>query len=239
MSLELAVAGTREDFIEEAVRRIDACGVRRQQEQGRFFVSLAGGNTPKDVNHLWSGRSVLDWKNVVLLFGDERCVPPDHPDSNYGMTEQTLLRNLPEHPTVHRMHGENPDPENAALDYEKVIRTSLGSEGRLDLAILGLGPDGHTASLFPGAEILSETGKLCGATPAPDGKMQRLTLTVPVLKKARQIIFLAAGADKAEVVNRIVKGPLAERELPAQLFIRDEALQVTLLLDEAAAAGLA
>ncbi len=238
MSLELAAADTRENFIAEAVRRIDACGVRSQQEQGRFSASLSGGNTPKDVNRLWAGRSALDWKSVVLLFGDERCVPPGHPDSNFGMTEQTLLRNLPERPTVHRMHGENPDPENAALDYEKVIRTSLGSEGRLDLAILGLGPDGHTASLFPGAEILSETKKLCGATPAPDGKMQRLTLTVPVLKKARQIIVLAAGADKAEVVNRIVNGPLMERELPAQLFIRDHSLKVTLLLDGASAARL-
>lgn len=238
MALEIATAPSREEFVEEAVKRIDAYGVERLEAEGRLAISLSGGNTPREINALWAERSALDWKNVVLLFGDERCVPPDHPDSNYGMTEETLLRRLAVRPTVHRMAGEDPDPEHAARDYEEVLRTSLGSEGRLDLAILGLGPDGHTASLFPGAAALTEEKRRCVATPAPDGKTQRLTLTVPVLKKARHILILAAGADKADMVRTVVAGERAEHDYPAQFFIRDDSLAVTLLLDGAAAAKL-
>jgi 6-phosphogluconolactonase len=234
--IEIAPAG--DAFTEAAVHRIETLAAECVRERGRFVLSLAGGNTPKAIYRRWGETSRLDWSKAVLLYGDERCVPPHHPDSNHGMVEASLLTQLAERPTVYRMAGEEPEPERAARAYEETLRTELGAEGAIDLALLGIGADGHTASLFPGAAVLGERERLCVTTPAPDGKVQRLTLTVPVLKKARRILFLAAGGDKAEMLQKLMKGPVNETACPAQFFIRDEALDVTLMLDEPAAAEL-
>ena len=238
MALKIETLPSREAFIEEAARRIDAFAVECIQARGRAVIALSGGSTPREINRFWSENSRLDWEQVVLLYGDERCVPPGHPDSNAGMNEETLLSRLAVRPTVLRMAGEDPQPDRAARAYEEALRAELGAGGEMDLALLGIGPDGHTASLFPGAAALDERERWCVTTPAPDGRMQRLTLTVPALKKARRILFLAAGADKAEMLNTLVSGALAEHDYPAQFFICDEALEVTLLLDAEAAAKL-
>ncbi len=214
-------------------------GADSLRERGRFVVSLAGGSTPKAVYRLWGERSVLDWPAVALYFGDERCVPPEHPESNAGMVEASLLSGLASRPAVHRMRGEHDDPEEAAREYGAALTEHFGGGGSLDLALLGIGGDGHTASLFPGREALGEQTRLCVATLAPDGESRRITLTAPALRAARHIVFMAAGADKADILRQVVRGPVDSTRLPSQLFFRDETLAVTLLRDAAAAAGLA
>ena len=121
---DFITAGSKEEFIAEAAGRIEAHAAAALEEAGRAAIALSGGNTPREINRLWAESSALEWKSVVLLFGDERCVPPDHPDSNYGMAEETLLRHLAERPTVHRMTGEDPDPDHAAADYGEVMLCS-------------------------------------------------------------------------------------------------------------------
>ncbi|MCZ6557710.1 MAG: 6-phosphogluconolactonase [SAR324 cluster bacterium] len=238
MSLQLQTVRDPAQLAEEAVGIIEDYGAQCLLENGHFLLSLAGGSTPKAVYRLWGERSVLTWDKLHLIYGDERCVPPDHPDSNAGMAAEALLDRLPTPPTTYRMEGENPNPEHAASDYENTLRGLLQRLGAIDLALLGIGGDGHTASLFPGATAVHEEERLCVSTPAPDGKTMRLTLTAPALKGARRIMFMAAGRDKAEVIRQVVEGEVIPGKFPSQLFLRDEALQVTLLLDEAAATEL-
>lgn len=206
--------------------------------RGRAVIALAGGGTPRLLYPVWAARAGLDWTRVILAFGDERAVPPTHADSNYGMVQEALLAHLDAAPRVLRMAGEHPRLEQAAADYARDLRGVLDADGRLDAALLGLGADGHTASLFPGSAALDEAKRWCVAAPGPDGTSRRLTLTFPLLKRARHIAFLVAGADKAAVLRAVLHGPLDTRHLPAQTLLRDAALDVHLLLDAAAAAGL-
>lgn len=238
MPLQIETHPAGEPFTAAAVARIEAEGAAALAARGRYVLALSGGNTPRAIYRRWGETSALDWAKVVLLFGDERCVPPDHDDSNYGMVKASLLELLAVRPTVYRMPGEDLRPLRAAAAYEETLQRELGGAAAMDLALLGIGPDGHTASLFPGAAVLKEATRMVATTPAPDGKMQRLTLTAPALRQARRILFIAAGADKAEMLHTLVKGAVNENDYPAQLFIRDEKLDVTLLLDEAAAARL-
>ncbi len=235
MTLKVETARDSAELAARAAERLDTLGGDCIARQGRFVVSLAGGSTPKALYRLWGERSRLDWTKVHLLFGDERCVPPDHPDSNAGMVEAALLGQLKARPQVHRMLGEDPDPHRAARQYEQELHDLLGGEGAIDLALLGIGGDGHTASLFPGAEALGERERTCVATLAPDGETRRITLTVPALARAREIWFLAAGTGTAGIVQRVLEGPLEREKYPSQFLLRDESLTVTLLLDEAAA----
>lgn len=226
-----------------AVAVLDGYGAECLAERGQFVVSLAGGSTPKAIYKLWGEASTLDWARLSLVYGDERCVPPDHADSNAGMVAASLLEQLTgrglQLPTVYRMAGEDVAPARAAAAYENALKELNASKGGIDLALLGIGGDGHTASLFPGAAALDEKERLCVATTAPDGKTRRITLTAPALKAARRIMFMAAGPDKAEIIQTVVQGPVTPRQYPSQMLLRDDALEVTLLLDEAAAAKLA
>ena len=129
-------------------------------------------------------------------------------------------------------------PARAAASYQNALNGLNAGQGGIDMALLGIGGDGHTASLFPGAEALDESERLCVATMAPDGTTRRITLTAPALSAARRIVFMAAGPDKAEIIRTVVQGPVQPRQFPSQMLLRDEALQVTLLVDEAAAAKL-
>jgi len=238
MSLKIEKVRDAAELAERAVAFLDGYGAQCLAGRGRFVLSLAGGSTPKAIYKRWGEASTLDWARVHLPFGDERCVPPDHPDSNAGMVSESLLKRLSTQPAVYRMAGEDPAPARAAAAYANTLKAVTEREGGVDLALLGIGGDGHTASLFPGAEAVDEQSRLCVATTAPDGETRRITLTAPALRAARRIMFMAVGADKAEIIHTVVEGEVTPRKYPSQLILRDDALDVTLLVDEAAGAKL-
>lgn len=225
---KLAEAAARA-FVEEASTAI--------AERGRFAVALAGGSTPKATYEVLARDHVsdVDWPNVHVFFGDERTVPPNHEDSNYRMAREALLDHVPVG-FVHRMRGELP-PEEAAAACEEELREFSGGEAPvLDLIMLGIGGDGHTASLFPETSALEVTDRLAVANPVPKLDTTRLTLTVPVLNAARQIYFLVAGEDKAEALKEILEGDADPRRYPAKL-VRPPG-GVTWMVDGAAAGML-
>ena len=238
MTLYLSVSPDPAGLAERAVDVLEVLGGKAIEKYGRFLLSLAGGSTPRSVYALWAEKTQLDWSKVVLVFGDERCVPPDHEQSNYRMVAESLLAGLSTQPTIVRMEGEAEDPVQAARNYDYALHELLGKDGFMHVALLGVGGDGHTASLFPRSAALREGAAWCASGPAPDGAMQRLTLTIPALRNTRKLMFLATGAEKADVMRRVLEGPLDPESLPAQFFLRDERLNVNLLLDEAAAAKL-
>ena len=213
-------------------------------DRGRFSAALAGGSTPKDLYHLLTTedyRDELDWAQVHLFWGDERNVPPGHHDSNYGMVRQALLEHIaiPE-ANVHRMRGEN-DPLEAATEYhdqlERFFHPVLAGLPVFDLVLLGMGSDGHTVSLFPGDPALEEAQRWVAAvehTRPPPPLVRRLTLTLPVINAARNVIFLVTGESKAEAVRRIFD---SGEQLPAGM-VRPEQGRLVWMLDEAAAASL-
>ena len=238
MTLYTSISKNAEQLAERCVDVLDTLGGEAMEKYGKFIVSLAGGSTPRAIYRAWASSSKLDWGRVMLWFGDERCVPPDHADSNYRMVAENLLEGLPGEPEIVRMEGEHADPAQAARNYDHALRQMLAKGHRIHVALLGIGADGHTASLFPGMEAVKQSDALCVSTPSPDGATQRLTMTVPCLREARKLFFLATGGEKAAIVNRLMEGPLNPEELPAQFFLRDDRMNVNLLLDEAAAARL-
>jgi 6-phosphogluconolactonase len=180
----------------------------------------------------------VDWSRVHVFFGDERCVPPEDARSNYRMALETLLSTVPIPPQcVHRMRGELP-PEIAAQDYEGELREFFGDEPpSLDLILLGMGDNGHTASLFPGLTAVHEQQRWVVAEYVAEVGMWRLTLTPVVLNLAREVLFLVAGAAKAAMLRRVLQGPYSPGELPAQV-VRPRLGEVFWLVDAAAAAEL-
>ena len=205
-------------------------------------IALTGGSTPRKA-YAKAAELDADWSGATLWFGDERCVPPDDELSNYAMAKEALLDRLPPPgeggPEVHRMRGEN-GPHGGADDYERELRESLG-EGtpRLDLVLLGLGPDGHCASLFPGKPALQAGDRVAVGVDEAGMKpfVPRITLTLPVLNAGREVVFLVSGEDKADAVARAFGGGGAARELPASLVEPADG-RLTLLLDPAAASRL-
>ncbi|MFV1858396.1 MAG: 6-phosphogluconolactonase [Anaerolineales bacterium] len=212
------------------------------EKRGRFTVALSGGSTPQETYSRLADPSLatrVSWRNVLLFWGDERCVPPDHPDSNYRMVRKTLIQKVPIPQTnVHRILGEL-DPDLAAEAYVDELRSVFGSEERprFDLIFLGLGEDGHTASLFPGSLALSETEHWVLAVFAEQLQTWRVTLTPPVFNSARQLLFLVAGKSKADRLQEVLEGEPQPESLPAQI-IQPRNGQVTWLIDQAAAAKL-
>lgn len=212
--------------------------------RGQFSVALSGGNTPSDLYRRLGSPPAADrvpWRQVQVFFGDERCVPANHPESNYGMVRRTLLASAPiPAENVHRMAGELP-PSVAATMYEDdlrgVFQLAHGAFPRLDLVLLGMGPDGHTASLFPFTAALAERGRLAVANHVPQLNTDRITLTLPVLDNAREVIFLVSGEDKAEALAAVVEGRLEPQWYPAQ-SVRPDDGRLTWLVDEAAASKL-
>lgn len=184
-------------------------------ERGRCAVALAGGRTPEPVYRELASAPAVDWTRVEVFFSDERAVPPDHPESNYRMVRLALLSRVPVPAgQVHRMEAERPDREIAAREYERALPP------RLDLMLLGMGPDGHTASLFPGSAALEERRRLVLPVTGPKPPAERLTLTPPAIEAARTLAVIASGSDKAAMVVRALEGPPAPREVPAQLARR-------------------
>ena len=212
--------------------------------RGRCTLALSGGSTPKRLFTLLAARgdAALPWGSVDLWWGDERTVPPDHPDSNYRMARELLIDPLglaASH--VHRMAGERPDHDAAALDYERALVAALGTPPVFDYMLQGMGPDGHTASLFPGSPALDETARWVVANPVTSplvhGTTTRLTLTAPAINAARHVRFLVAGADKAAALVQVLEGPRDPHRYPSQL-IAPASGDLVWLVDDAAAASL-
>jgi 6-phosphogluconolactonase len=231
-----------------ALRAADLFAMAAQEAaaaRGRFAVALAGGETPRALYRLLARQQFsqkVPWRRVQLYWGDERCVPPDDEKSNYGMARDAFIKHVPiGEANVHRMRGEDP-PEEAARAYDAELRRLAAQERPrvdvpvFDLVLLGLGTDGHTASLFPHSDVLAEEDRFSVATTAPDGSA-RLTVTAPVLNAARRVWFLVTGAKKAGMVAEVIEGLRVPNAVPAQ-GVAPVHGTLTWLLDEAAAAEL-
>ncbi len=211
------------------------------KQRGAAHVALSGGSTPNRLFQLLAamGRDGLPWEQIHLWWGDERAVPPDHADSNYNMTRQALIEPLALDPArIHRIRGEANDLSVAARDYEDELVRALGSPPVFDYVMLGMGPDGHTASLFPGSPALAEMKRFVVANPVNSpltkGAATRVTLTAPALNAGRHVRFLAGGADKAEPLKAVLEGP-KDPKYPAQLI---GSSNLVWFVDQAAAALL-
>jgi 6-phosphogluconolactonase len=218
------------------------CFVARAEEatatRGRFVTVLSGGSTPRAAYALLASETFalqVDWQHVHVFWSDERCVPPNHPDSNYRMARETLLDQAPIPPdNIHRMRGELL-PQQAAAAYRQELEATLGADGRFDLILLGMGTDGHTASLFPETTALEEQELTTVAVYVDRLQTWRVTLTLPTINAARHALFLVSGAAKAGIVQAVLESP--ERQFPAQQ-VRPESGQLVWLLDAPAAGKL-
>jgi 6-phosphogluconolactonase len=213
-------------------------------KDGNFIVALSGGSTPQELYRVLATpefRAQVDWPRVHLFWGDERAVPPENPESNYGMARRELLLRVPIPPSnVHRMEAESPNIGRAAHNYEAVLRQFLPLDDRgfprFHLIFLGLGPDGHTASLFPGSKLLRETSRWVSTPMVPKSGARRMTLTLPVLEAAGRVVFLVAGAEKAPILREVLCGH-PDPPLPAQM-VKPRQGERLFFVDEAAAAKL-
>jgi 6-phosphogluconolactonase len=209
---------------------------------GRFTVALSGGSTPKEMFALLAGepfRDTVPWSSIYFFWGDERCVPPDHPESNFRMADETLLGRVPApRENIFRIPAEDPDPDRAAARYSETIRDFFalgpGAFPRLDLVLLGMGADGHTASLFPGTAALGVSDRIAAANYVEKLGAYRITLAAPTINHARNVTFLVAGEDKAATLKAVIEGPRQPEVYPSQLIRPDEGALLW-LLDEAAA----
>jgi len=235
---EIKVVPDVQAMMKEAAQRIVAAG-DAIRDHGSFSIALSGGSTPKALYELLARepyRSQIDWSRVQVFFGDERCVPPDDPQSNYRMASEALLSKVPIPPAnVYRMKGEI-DPQAAATEYGQILKEKFG-DGGLDLTLLGMGDDGHTASLFPGTPALHEAKHRCVPNYVDKFKMWRITMTAPFLNRSTSVLILASGAGKAQRLKEVLKGPRDPDRLPIQL-IQPTNGTLTWLLDLAAAAML-
>jgi len=212
-----------ESFVAGAADLILELATRAIAERGRFTLALAGGNTPRPVyarlaTEGYAGR--VDWSKVEIFFGDERCVPPDDPRSNFQMARTALLERVPLPPgNIHRIKGEE-DPAPAAIMYEQELQRTLrtSSVPALDLICLGMGDNGHTASLYPGTAALREPVRWVVPQYVEVISMWRVTFTALLINAARHVAFLLQGAEKAEMLRRVLEGPYEPDVLPAQLI---------------------
>jgi 6-phosphogluconolactonase len=241
VTVETVVLPTPTDVAAAAADGFVKAARNAVRERGRFLVALSGGRTPHTAFHLLRAAprvSRVQWGQVEIMWSDERAVPPGDPQSNYGAARESLLDHLPglRPEAVHRMAGESPDLDAAAWAYEAELRQVTGAgPGQVpvhDLIWLGMGVDGHTASLCPGDDALKIADRLVVATWPPGYDTPRLTLTYPVLNAAREVTFLVVGADKAETLAAVRAGA----DLPAA---RVHAERVSWLVDLAAAGQLA
>jgi 6-phosphogluconolactonase len=210
-------------------------------ERGVFTIALAGGDTPRRMYEQLADQREFDWHRVEFFWGDERPVPPEHPDSNFRMAHATLLHPLRIDPhRIHRIEAERSDLAAAAGDYEdelaKICGAPAGRPPILDLVLLGMGADGHTASLFPHTAALSETRRWVVANDVPQLSTRRITITFPLIERARSSLVLVTGASKSDALAEVLEGPLDPQRFPSQ---RLRALAcVDWLVDAAAASRL-
>jgi 6-phosphogluconolactonase len=231
---------------EEFATRVEAAVSARDAA----FVALSGGSTPRGLHALLADpaapyRARVPWGSLHVFWGDERPVPPDHSDSNYRMAHDTLLGRVPI-PTaqIHRIAGEDPDHTRAAARYARELREAFAAHGRaeagwpqFDLVILGMGADGHTASLFPGTAAVHETARPVVATWVEKLGSHRITLTSPVLNRSDAVMFLVTGSDKADTLSAVLDGPREPDLYPSQV-VRPTSGALIWLVDRAAATRL-
>lgn len=228
----LADAAALADRARDEVLR---CATEAVAERGVFRIALSGGSTPKALyERLAASGQRADFSRWRVFFGDERCVGPDHPDSNFGMARNVWLSKSAVG-AVYRIRGEARDASEAAREYEKDLEREFTPHApRFDVVLLGMGADGHTASLFPGSSALREHEKLVAATHGPKPDAKRITFTAPLINAARCVMFLIAGADKSNALRSVMQG---RDNLPAGLITPVNG-KLFWLVDRAAAAGL-
>jgi 6-phosphogluconolactonase len=225
LSRTIIITTTIEELYVSAAKQVVQVVTGCRKEGRECFVALAGGSTPRGLYQLLTGepyRSQLSWEYLRVFWGDERTVPPDHHESNFRMAEEALLSQVPVPARqVFRMEGELPAGE-AAARYEAVLREqfrlSPGEFPKFDLILLGMGSDGHTASLFPGTSAVAESHKLVAAPWVEKLHTHRVTLTPPVLKAAKHVVLLVSGQDKATALHAVLEGPSDPDRYPAQVI---------------------
>jgi 6-phosphogluconolactonase len=212
--MNLRILAGKEELARAAAEHFARKSNEAVAQKGSFTVALSGGSTPKALYALLADQfsDQIPWPNIHFYWSDERHVPPDHPDSNYRLANEAMLSRVPVALTnVHRVISENPAAE-AARDYEDTIK-EISEDPRLDLILLGLGTDGHTASIFPGSEVLNETERLVAAPWVAKLNTFRITMTLPLLNNGASVVFLVSGAEKAQIVKEVLEGP---EKYPAQ-----------------------
>lgn len=237
---EIRVSKTAQELFAAAATEFAAQAAAAVRTSGRFTVALSGGSTPKTLYALLAATPGIPWDKICFFWGDERHVPPDSPESNYRMAHEAMLAKVPVRPeNVFRIRGEEKDAAAAALQYEKILQDffhlSPGQLPRFDLILLGVGPDGHTASLFPGTTALTEQHRLVVANWVEKFKTFRITFTFPVLNAAACVVFLSCGKDKATTLHEVLENPSAN--LPSQ-GIRPTHGRLLWFVDEGAAGAL-
>jgi 6-phosphogluconolactonase len=237
---EIRILKTAPELFEAAAAEFAAQASAAVRARGRFTVALSGGSTPRTLYSLLATKPNIPWDKIFVFWGDERHVPPDHPESNYRMANDAFLSKVPVPAgNVFRIHAEEKDAAAAALQYEQTLQNffhlSAGESPRFDLIFLGVGPDGHTASLFPGTSALNETNRLVVANWVPKFNTHRITFTFPVLNAAACVIFLMSGADKAATLHEVLENNSAD--LPSQ-NVRPVNGKLIWLVDEPAARTL-
>ena len=244
---ELAVYADAESVAVAAAQSFVTIARKTLEKNACFFVALSGGSTPRRMFELLATedyRESVDWPRVEFFWGDERNVAPENKDSNYRMAKEALLDHLDiSAKQIHRMQAEREDLDAAAEDYAQTIADHLNANGegslpKFDLIFLGMGDDGHTASLFPHTEALQEKKRWCVNNLVPQLATQRLTLTYSMINAAHNVIFLAAGANKAKRLAEVIDGPRELERLPSQGICPGNG-KLLWLVDQAAAANLA
>lgn len=217
--MDLRILANDDDLARAAAEHFVHKSSEAVAQRGFFTVALSGGSTPKALYELLANpnapfRAQIPWSSIHFYWSDERHVSPDHPESNYRMAYEAMISHVPVAPAnVHRVISENPCADDAAKDYEATIVKHIGNKPRIDLVLLGLGSDGHTASIFPGSEVLHETKRLVAAPWVEKLKTYRITMTLPLLNNGASVVFLVSGAEKAQIVKEVLEGP---EKYPAQ-----------------------
>jgi 6-phosphogluconolactonase len=242
--VELRRLTTPGDLFQAAAEEILRAADDAVAQRGRFTIALSGGSTPRNLYTLIAANAgaSLPWDQMFFFWGDERHVPPDDPDSNYRMAKETLLSKAPIPPgNAFPIPAENPDAAAAAEAYEQTLRKFFdlapGEFPRFDLILLGIGPDGHTASLFPDTVALQERSRLVVANWVEKLKTDRITLTLPVLNAARRVAFLVSGIDKAAALHEVLEGNGPAEKYPSKL-VQPSAGKLIWFVDRAAASEL-
>ncbi len=231
--IEIVIVDDEAELAREGAARISAVLTDAARHAESASVALAGGSTPRELYRQLAALRDLPWPQLHLFWSDERCVPPDHPESNYRMARETLLSGAPvAADRVHRIHGEEA-PAAAAESYDATLRQVLADGGRLDLVLLGMGEDGHVASLFPEHAVLEEKSRWAAPVTGPGIEPPRVTLTLPALNAAKQVMIVVAGPWKTKALRSVLGN--AASPLPAARVCPSEKL--TWLLDRAAATG--
>jgi 6-phosphogluconolactonase len=234
-------SATPQDLFQAAAEEVIRVAKEAVQQRGRFTIALSGGSTPKNMYALIAANAGgLPWDQIFFFWSDERHVPPDDPESNYRMAHDSLLSKVPvPAANIFRVPAEDPDAAAAAETYGQTLRkffaAKSGEVPRFDLILLGLGPDGHTASLFPETAALQEKSRLVVANWVEKFKAHRITFTLPLLNAAREVVFLVSGTDKAAILHEVLEGK--GEKYPSQL-VRPVDGKLIWFVDRAAASEL-